>query len=414
MYEKVNERSEALDDRIEDIAQIVKQHYNIPDFGDPAAVTEEETVVIGRITMDSESLSADSAKLNEASLVLEASRMMGSGARVPLKFDPGVRIRQAVKGLKGIGLFPGAIVALKGKNGGAGWFTVQEILSLPPLNPSQPSTSSEPFSMMVACGPYTSDGDLKFGPWQTLLSKIKADSPSVVLLTGPFLDANHPSIRTGDIDTTPAEIFRTNIIEPLQSYLDSNPGSLVVMIPSVRDIISDHTVYPQAALSVELVGDPRIQLLPNPSRFSLNGIVFAVSSVDVLFHLRKEEFTKRAAEVDSIESPGGGEAAVDPMSNLCRHVLQQRSFYPIFPVPYDLSHEVNLDVSHSEFLDFWSNEPEKAERPDVLILPSRLKQFVKVVDGVTAINPSFLTKATYASLRCSSGNPQAEIARLDG
>lgn len=80
--------------------------------------------------MDSESASAESAKLNEASLTLESSRMMGSGVRVPLKFDPDVRIRQAVRGTGGLGLFPGAIVALRGKNGGGGWFNATEILSV--------------------------------------------------------------------------------------------------------------------------------------------------------------------------------------------------------------------------------------------------------------------------------------------
>lgn len=45
--------------------------------------------------------------------------------------------------------------------------------------------------------------------------------------------------------------------------------------------------------------------------------------MDVLFHLRKEEFVKRAAEVESV-GPEGVEIPVDPMANLCRHILQQR------------------------------------------------------------------------------------------
>lgn len=55
---------------------------------------------------------------------------MGSGARVQLKFDPNVRLRGAKKGIGGVGFFPGAIVALRGKNGGGGWFTVTEVLSV--------------------------------------------------------------------------------------------------------------------------------------------------------------------------------------------------------------------------------------------------------------------------------------------
>jgi len=53
------------------------------------------------------------------------------------------------------------------------------------------------------------------------------------------------------------------------------------------------------------------------------------------------------------------------------------SFYPLFPVPSDLSHEVNLDVSHMEGLRLCTEEmPDSA--PDVLVVPSRLKHFSKV------------------------------------
>lgn len=86
------------------------------------------------------------------------------------------------------------------------------------------------------------------------------------------------------------------------------------------------------------------------------------------------------------------------MANLCRHLLLQRrcsvlflvhdnalihvllfgiSFYPIFPPPLDLSHEVNLDVSHIDGVRM-VDEGDLDYAPDVLILPSRLKQFSKV------------------------------------
>ena len=52
------------------------------------------------------------------------------------------------------------------------------------------------------------------------------------------------------------------------------------------------------------------------------------------------------------------------------------SIYPVFPVPEDLSSEVNLDATHSDFLRI-ENGPE-GYAPDVLILPSKFKQFAKV------------------------------------
>jgi DNA polymerase alpha subunit B len=68
-----------------------------------------------------------SVKINDSSVMIESSRMMGSGARVPLRFDPGLKIRQ---GKDTVGLFPGAIMALRGRNGGGGWFSVTEVLSV--------------------------------------------------------------------------------------------------------------------------------------------------------------------------------------------------------------------------------------------------------------------------------------------
>jgi DNA polymerase alpha subunit B len=114
--------------------------------------------------------------------------------------------------------------------------------------------------------------------------------------------------------------------------------------------------------------------------------------MDVLFHLRKEQLVMRAEEVESLEV-SGLPPATDTMASLARNILQQRrfvsamswsdfihyrpvSFYPLFPTPLDLSHEVNLDVSHLEQLALCHDETVCA--PDVLITPSRLKHFSKV------------------------------------
>lgn len=86
-------------------------------------------------------------------------------------------------------------------------------------------------------------------------------------------------------------------------------------------------------------------------------------------------------------------------------------------MPFDLSGDVNLDVTHMEGLRLGS-DPESPQEytPDVLILPSRLKQFSKVclrfchcvlcgltdlgqvVDNTVVVNPSFLTKGFHSIL----------------
>ena len=60
------------------------------------------------------------------------------------------------------------------------------------------------------------------------------------------------------------------------------------------------------------------------------------------------------------------------MAGLVRHVLGQRTFYPIFPPPEPHAGEVNLDVTHYPLLKM------DGPAPDILILPSKLKHFSKV------------------------------------
>jgi len=258
---------------------------------------------------------------------------MGSGVRVPLRFVPNFKVRGGPKGQASVSMFLGAIVALKGKNGGGGWFLVNEVLSSPRLPPSTSNSNDqglkqEPretsFSMAIACGPFTQDSDLQYKPWSSLFKSLLSLRPGVVLLIGPFVDSNNEKIKTGDTDQTPSELFYNQFTEKLHEFLGSCPNSLILIVPGVRDVISDHCVYPQSPLGVsDLSDDPRIKLLPNPCRFSLNDVSFAVTSVDVLFHLRKEQLVMRAEEVESLEVDGQL-PATDTMASLSRLILQQR------------------------------------------------------------------------------------------
>jgi DNA polymerase alpha subunit B len=164
---------------------------------------------------------------------------------------------------------------------------------------------------------------------------------------GPFIDLANSRIKTGEIDHSPAQLFREEFSTRLRDFFDVSPNSLVLVVPSIRDVISNHATLPQCELGPEFYSDPvsicvksvrsvysllspsttlqRVHLLPNPCRFSINDVSFAVSTVDVLFHLRKEEYLKKGEVVDpSQTSPE--DLGNDVMTNLCRHVLQQRRY----------------------------------------------------------------------------------------
>ncbi|KAG8890689.1 DNA-directed DNA polymerase alpha subunit pol12 [Tulasnella sp. 332] len=405
MYEKTIERANVLDSRIDEFGRYVSDFYSLTDdIADPNLATEEDVVVVGRIC------DATDSKLTESSLLLEPSRWAGSGRRIPLKFAPNVRCasqpspdpQASAAPRTGIGLFPGAIAAFRGAlaHGLEGpFFSVKEMLPLPPLKaPVLSKASGRSFTALVVSGPYTSDADMHFEPFKAVLSAVRQAKPEALILLGPFLDSNHPLIREGDIDQPIDNIFLSKIAAPLRDLVIKEQNNLsIAMMPSVRDMVTHKNVYPQGAG----VGPTRYQIwnppphisptsfLSNPGAFSIHGVNFGATTVDVLFHLRKQEVFKSAAGAES--------APRDAMGELCRHILDQRSYYPVFPVPYDLSADVNLDVSHSQLLSIVD------AAPDVIIVPSRLKEFAKastlnvsaediIVDNTVFINPSAATK----------------------
>lgn len=84
---------------------------------------------------------------------------------------------------------------------------------------------------------------------------------SILLKIGPFVDSLHPKIKAGDTDLTPANIFRAQFTAPLRSFLNASPESIVIIVPAVRDLVSNHAVFPQAELEPELIGTESVRLV---------------------------------------------------------------------------------------------------------------------------------------------------------
>ena len=192
MFEKISQRSEALDDLIDDFAESIKDAYGITELGDPHFVSEEPIYAVGRIL----SPPTDNAKVNAGSLYLESSRLLGAGKRIGLKFKgpTELKVRGGAPGVKGFGVFPGCLVCVKGRNGGGGTFVVDEVLMAPPSALAQTPAdelmeyqhgnklAGEPLSMVVAAGPYTLDDDLEYAPFEALIDVAVDERPDVLIL----------------------------------------------------------------------------------------------------------------------------------------------------------------------------------------------------------------------------------------
>lgn len=74
------------------------------------------------------------------------------------------------------------------------------------------------------------------------------------------------------------------------------------------------------------------------------------------------------------------------MKRIAQHILQQRSYYPLFPPPASLP--TNLDLNH---MHKWQIPC----KPDVLLVPSKLTSFVSpILDSTIVVNPGHLSKRT--------------------
>lgn len=121
-----------IDNRINETGVRIRQAYGLTDdFLDPSESTGSDLIyTVGQIHADS-----SNSKLNDTSLLLQTSRLVGAGARVPLRFSKDCVVRGGPSGVSGVGFFVGGVWGFKGRNGSGEWFEVTEILVVrfPPL-----------------------------------------------------------------------------------------------------------------------------------------------------------------------------------------------------------------------------------------------------------------------------------------
>ena len=166
----------------------------------------------------------------------------------------------------------------------------------------------------------------------------------------------------------------------------------LVLMPSASDA-SCHPVFPQWPLqqgrhvgSVQQGGHVgtvfrkpdvrrRVSVVPNPATFVVGGIVVGGTSTDVLFQLNAHDAMRNA--------PGG--AKVEKIPRMASHLLEQRSYYPLFPAPDAADTPLELTQLAAAGMSV---------SPDLLLLPSKLRQFTKALpSGTLVVNPGMLCRA---------------------
>lgn len=377
---KLLEIADYLDEKIDDVSQIVADRYNLEDtqFADPTRQSQSEIYTVGRIVPDSPL--ASTSELNLESLFLETSRSNGFGCRVHLDLS---NVSKA-------SFFSGQIVAFRGINATGDTFKVIENLKIPYLGSiSYTSEEIQNFAdiigddnlkVVVASGPYHSKKSLDFTHLENFVNHINTViKPDVVIMLGPFIDIQAvPNILSNSFFNTGEDIDDLKSLDDLfvsfvSPILSDIKCQRVILLPHGSDVTNPHTPYPQAPFNRKSLSLPKtFKCFPNPSLFNINELSFGVSTADILRDLK--DVTTKDANSNRIE-------------RIVEHVIQQRQFYPVNPppdAPDDRSFQ--LDTSYlglSEFND---------EMPDILILPSVVKSFIKVVKNVMVINPGSVVR----------------------
>uniref|UniRef100_A0A3B4UUU7 DNA polymerase alpha subunit B n=1 Tax=Seriola dumerili TaxID=41447 RepID=A0A3B4UUU7_SERDU len=357
MFQRLRDVRNVLTEKIEELGEGLKSHFSIEEFSPVSLPAQDSVTVLGQVCCDS------NGKLNAQSVLLEAGPEQG-GQQVPVDLSE----------LKEYSLFPGQVVMMEGMNTTGRKLVASKLYESACMTFSFTSMKThssshaiaEPMNVLVACGPYTPSDSLTFDPLLDLINVIVRDRPDVSRINLFNLNICVHLQQKAQVTETFEAIF-TRCIESIVDGTRS-VGCHLVFVPSQRDI-HHHFIYPQPPFTLpNLSKDQRVTLVPDPCTLLIDGVTFGLTSTDILFHMGAEEI-----------SCGTGS---DRFSRILKHMLTQRSYYPLYPPVED----VNMD--YEKFQSFG----QMPLTPDVLIIPSELRYFVKDVVGCVCVNPGRLTK----------------------
>jgi DNA polymerase alpha subunit B len=378
MYDRVENKVNMLKDRLKDVVDGIVANARLKEnageegfsFTPVNAASQERVWCCGRVVAE-----GDAASLNATSVMIEGAN--------------GRRVKLDMSNVPEFAMFPGQIIVVNGHNSTGQLIKVLSIyydasLPMPKTPASQIALFNEtdaylggnPLSVFTAAGPFTTSADLSYKPLDELLEHIVAESPDVVILCGPFVDCKHRLLDPncagqpgGFSNGTPPDtttIMRTLMRDRISKALQGTHITCII-VPSPNDIHA-RPLFPQPAFSPEVIKgdgasdrDPPVVLMSNPCTFKINEVVVQVATQDVLVHMSGSEASKMTG---------------DRMSRLGRHLIQQRSIYPLFP--YAEGAQISAMLADGLTLPC---------SPDVLLVPSNLVPFAKRCGETLLLNP---------------------------
>lgn len=352
MFDNLLEKSSILGDRLfatgKEICKKVFGENNLDyDLEDVDEISKVPTKTMGMICCDFD------GKLDPASTIL----LGADDTRC-------VTARLNFSKTKSFGIFPGQTVMVSGVNPKGDTIFVEEVLAERILTPPAPPKIENEVKFVVASGPYTHNDDLVYDPLHDLILYCKDNKPDVVILTGPFMEADHSLI----VGNVLAETFESFFEKMLAGIVEAiGEETTICMVSSCKDAVSC-MVYPTHPMTTNKTY-PNVRMLPDPCVIDVNGITIGITSTDVVDHLLTEELSVNCG---------------DKVKRVVNYLFHQGSFYPLSPPPLDMCLDSSL-----------ANKFARLDAvPNIMILPSTQRNFIRDVNGCLAINPGKLTDKT--------------------
>lgn len=383
MYDRIEDKFSYLEDKIMKYSKAIvgSQLYEEP--VDPSVASQKSIFAVGMICCEEE------GRLKEKPIMLQSS----------VEHSGGQRVRLDLQKLDQFSLFPGQVVGVEGHNPSGHYLIATKIVDFVPLSvpddentrqtkrqavdqDNQPADLSDipsDLSLIIASGPYTTTDNLFFEPLSDLLAYAQRKQPQLLVLLGPFIDSEHPEIKKGALNRTYDDLFRLEILRRLQDYVEyMGSAARVILVPSIRDAHHDY-VFPQPGFDMNIADlNHQITCITNPGIISANKVKVGCCSVDVLKQLSTDVVSR---------------GIKNRMNTLTNHLLSQRSFYPLYPPAEDTPVDLSLAPEALQM----------SSVPDILIVPSDLTQFVKVLS----------VEGTSEEVKCMCVNP-GRLARGEG
>ena len=155
-------------------------------------------------------------------------------------------------------LFPGQIVAIEGMNPTGRKLIAQRVCEGAAHNVNTGSVKELrefhydrqdglPVKVVTACGPFTTSDNMDYQPFVDLMHVVMEQVPDVVILSGPFVDMRHETVKKGNISievdedvhqTVPHEAVFANKISGLieEAFsMEDNMKTQFVLLPALED-----------------------------------------------------------------------------------------------------------------------------------------------------------------------------------